>query len=178
MCITRPGDTVDAIEAIITRRSIRKYDSRPVSEDEIEKILRAGMSAPSAGNEQPWQFVVIDDREILDKIPEVHPYAKMIKEAPVAILVCADMRLEKYKDFWVQDVSAATENMLLAAHALGLASVWLGVHPRSERKEGLKRLLNLPEEIEPFALLPIGHPAEKKGPEDRFKPDRVHRNGW
>ncbi|NWF94756.1 MAG: nitroreductase family protein [Candidatus Thorarchaeota archaeon] len=169
---------MDALEAIRTRRSIRKYEARPVSSDMIEQILRAGMSAPSAGNQQAWQFVVITDRDILDKIPSVHPYSKMVREVSVAILVCGDLDAEKYKGFWIQDCSAATQNMLLAAHALGLASVWLGIHPRTEREEGLKRLLGLPEHIVPLALLPIGYPAEKKAPEDRYRKEKVHHNKW
>jgi nitroreductase len=155
------------MDAIYARRSIRKYSSKPLPRETIEDIIRAGMNAPSAGNEQPWHFVVINRRKILEEIPSVHPHAEMVKQAPVAILVCGDLLMEKHEGFWVQDCSAATENMLLAAASLGLGSFWLGVYPRQDRVEGLRRLLNLPDHIVPFSLLPIGYPAEKN-PEERI----------
>ncbi|MDZ7263507.1 MAG: nitroreductase family protein [candidate division KSB1 bacterium] len=166
------------MHAILTRRSIRHYTSEPIAEAVIQDILRAGMSAPSAGNEQPWQFVVIRERHLLDQIPAFHPYASMLKEATVAILVCGDETLEKHRGFWVQDCSAATENMLIAIRANELGSVWLGIYPRTERMAGLRRLLGIPEHIIPFALLPIGYPAETKPPANRFDPSRVHQNQW
>ncbi len=166
------------LEAIYTRRSIRRYAPDPVPEDAIREIIRAGMNAPSAGNEQPWQFVIIDRREILDGIPTVHPHAAMIREAPVAILVCGDLTLETKQGYWVQDCAAATQNMLLAAAALGLGSVWLGVYPRDDRVTGLRRLLGIPETVVPFALLPVGHPAEHKPRKDEFHPERIHRHAW
>jgi nitroreductase len=169
---------MDFFEVLYGRRSIRKYQKRNVPEVIIQTLLRAAMAAPSAGNEQPWHFVVIQDRAILDAIPEVHPHAMMLKEAPAAILICADMTLEKHEGYWVQDLSAATENMLLAAHASGLGAVWLGVHPRSPREEGLKKLLQLPESVRPFSLVALGYPGEKKGPADRFLPERIHWDKW
>jgi nitroreductase len=128
---------MDTIEAILTRRSYRKYNSNPVTEENINIILRAGMHAPSAGNQQPWHFVVIKERKILDKVPSVHPYAEMLKTAQAAVLVCCDLELEKHKGMFVQDCAAATQNMLLAAHALGLGTCWLGVYPRQDRMDGL-----------------------------------------
>jgi len=169
---------MDAIEAILSRRSIRKYTNDPLPDLVVNEILRAAMSAPSAGNEQPWHFVVIRDRETLDRIPEVHPHAQMIKEAQVAVLICGDLGLEKHKGFWVQDCSAATENLLLAARAKGLGAVWLGIYPREDRVEGLRRMLEIPEGVIPFALVPLGHPAEKKPKEDRFNADRIHLERW
>lgn len=166
------------MDIITSRRSIRKYTSEPVSEETITELLKAAMSAPSARNEQPWQFVVIDDRRVLEAIPEFHPYSQMLHEAPVAILVCGDLSLEKSSGYWVQDCSAATENLLLAAHAKGLGAVWLGVYPRQERVEGMKKLLGLPEHVIPLALVALGHPAEQKPPAQRFAPERVHRNHW
>ncbi|MCX8131028.1 MAG: nitroreductase family protein [Clostridia bacterium] len=166
------------MNAIFSRRSIRKYTKQDISEEIIEKIIRAGMAAPSAGNEQPWHFIVINDRSVLNEIPKFHPYAKMLAEVDNAIVICGDLTLEKYEGFWVQDCSAATQNMLLMVHDLGLGSVWLGVYPIEERVKALKELLGLPENIIPFSVLPIGHPAESKEPANRFSPSKVHRNRW
>ena len=169
---------MEAIDAIISRRSIRKYTSAPVPGDIVDKLLKAAMNAPSASNEQPWCFVVIDDRRILDDIPKFHPHSAMLKEAPLAIVVCGDMLLRKGEAWWVQDCSAATENLLLSAHAQGLGAVWLGVYPSEERVEGFKKLLELPEHIIPLSVVSIGYPAEFKSPANRFDPSRVHHNQW
>jgi nitroreductase len=166
------------MKAILTRRSIRKYTGQPVPEKLIHELLEAAMSAPSAGNEQPWEFVVIDDRKILDEIPQVHPYAQMCCQAPVAILVCGDLKKEAHKGFWVQDCSAAAENLLIAVNEKGLGAVWVGIYPREERVEAIRNLIKLPEHIVPFALIPIGHPAEKRPPSNRFDPARIHKNRY
>jgi nitroreductase len=169
---------MDALEAIHGRRSIRRYRDEPVDVSAIEAMLRAAMAAPSAGNQQPWQFVVLDDRRVLDAIPEFHPYSAMLHEAPLAIAVCGDARSEKHEGFWVQDCSAAVQNLLLAAHALGLGAVWLGVHPDEDRAARAKELLGLPDGVTCLAIVAVGHPAEQKGPEDRYDAARVHRNHW
>ncbi len=166
------------MDVLFKRRSIRKYTDQSVSEKQIEQIIRAGMAAPSAGNQQPWHFIVIRDREMLDQITTFHPYAQMLKESNCAIVVCGDVSLEKHERYWVQDCSAATQNMLLMAHDLGLGSVWLGVFPVEERVQPLRKLLNLPEGVIPLAVLPVGYPAESKKPADRFDQSRVHYNGW
>ncbi len=166
------------MKAILQRRSIRAYKSTPVAEEDVEYILRAAMAAPSAGNQQPWHYIVIDDRDLLNRVPDVHPYAEMCRQSPAAILVCGDPSLEKHTGYWVQDCSAATQNILIAATAKGLGSVWLGVYPREERMKGLGQLLHIPEEIIPFALIALGYPAEEKGSADRYKSERVHKNGW
>ncbi len=166
------------MEAIFKRRSIRKYSSEKVPEELIEKILRAGMAAPSAGNEQPWHFIIINDKDILHEIPKFHPYSQMLKEASHAIVVCSDQSLLKYQGYWVQDCAAATENMLLMAQDLGLGAVWLGVYPTEDRVKALKELLSLPEGITPFCIISLGYPGETKEPVDRFNPDRIHRNKW
>jgi len=144
---------MDALNAILSRRSIRKYTAQPVSEEMVRELLEAAMAAPSAGNEQPWHFVVMDDREILDAIPRFHPYSRMLEEAPMAILVCGDLELQKYEGYWVQDCSAATENLLIAAQAKGLGAVWLGVYPIEERVAGFRNLLGVPDHVIPFALI-------------------------
>lgn len=166
------------MDAILDRRSIRFYTSDPVDNETITELLHCAMAAPSAGNEQPWQFVVMNDTKVLARIPEVHPYARMVPQAAAAILVCGDLNREKHKGFWVQDCSAATENLLIAVQAKGLGAVWLGVYPRMERVDGLRKLLNMPEHIVPFALVPVGHPAEQKARSDRFEPERIHYNSW
>ena len=171
---------MEAMEAVLTRISVRKYRPDPVPEDTIRKILQAAMSAPSAGNEQPWHFVVVDDRGILDDIPRFHEYAGMLRGAPAAIVVCADVLLKKYvNDWWIQDCSAATQNALIAAHALGLGAVWLGVYPVEKRVAGLRRLLGLPENVTPLSIISVGFPAAERSPAaKRYAPSRIHRNKW
>lgn len=169
---------MDAMEAILSRRSIRRYTDQPVPDEVVHDLLKAAMSAPSAGNQQPWHWVVINERRILNEIPGIHPYSAMLKEAPLAVLVCGDLKLETNKGYWVQDCSAATQNLLLAAHATGLGAVWLGVYPREERVVALRKLLGLPEHIVPLALVAIGYPAEAKPPANRYVAARVHYNRW
>jgi len=169
---------MDAMQAILTRRSIRRYTSDPVPPGQVDRLLTAAMAAPSAGNQQPWHFVVIRDRSLLDAVPRFHPYAGMLKVAPVAILVCGDVNLEKHEGYWIQDCSAATENLLLAAHAEGLGAVWLGVYPRADRVAGMRELLGLPEHILPLALIALGQPGEEKGPAERFDASRIHHDRW
>lgn len=169
---------MDALEAIRTRRSIRKYQIQAVPDDLVQKILAAAMSAPSACNAQPWHFVAITDPKLLEAVPQVNPYAAMAAHAPLAILVCGDLNLEISPGYWVVDCAAAVQNLLLAAHASGLGAVWTGVCPREERIDGFRRLLNLPAHVVPHSLIVLGYPAEEPAAEDRFHADRIHRNGW
>ena len=169
---------MDAIKAIITRRSIRKYKNKPIEKKLIIKLIEIGMTAPSAGNEQPWHYIVINDNEILNKITKFHPHSKMLEQAYCAILVCFDKYLEKYKDMAVQDCSASTQNIMIAANSFGIGSVWLGVFPREERIIGIKKLFKLPENIIPFSIISLGYPAEKKEIKDRNKIERIHYNKW
>jgi nitroreductase len=169
---------VDAYEAILTRRSIRQYADRAVDDETIRQLLTAAMHAPSAGNQQPWQFVVLTDRLALDALAEALPHGKKLRQAPLAIVVCGDLRMETNKGHWVQDCSAATENVLLAAHALGLGAVWLGVYPREERIEALSSLLALPRGLVPLAAISIGYPAEQPQRVDRYQEEGVHHNKW
>jgi nitroreductase len=166
------------MEAILTRRSIRKYTARAVPDDVVVELLGAAMAAPSAGNQQPWQFIVVRDRGLLESIATASPYAGMVGGAQVAVVVCGDLSLEEKPGFWVQDCSAATENLLIAANAAGLGAVWLGFYPREERVAFLRKLLNVPEHVVPFAVVPIGYPAEHPGPANRFKPERIHLDHW
>jgi nitroreductase len=169
---------MDVLEAIRTRRSIRKYLNQPVPEELMQELLAAAMQAPSARNQQPWQFVVIDDRAILAEIPTFMPNAAMAGSAPLAILVCGDLDLEKSEGYWVVDCAAAVENMLLAAHALGLGAVWCGVYPREPRMEGLRRLIGLPQNVIAHSLVVLGYGAEQVAAENRYRPERVRRNHW
>ena len=164
------------LNTVFARRSIRKYTPDPVSGANIELLLKAAMAAPSASNRKPWQFVVVTEREILDALAERHRYGKMLFEAPLCIAVCGD--LTQSERFWVQDCSAATENLLIAVTALGLGAVWLGVYPRDGRVAAVREVLELPAHITPLNLISIGHPAEEKEPRTQYDEARVHRERW
>lgn len=172
----------EALKTILTRRSIRKYVDQPISEDHVQWMLRAAMNAPSGGNEQPWEFLVITDRDKLKKVPEFHPYSKMLPGAALAIMVVADPARVKYegelKQLWIQDCSAATHNILLAAHSLSLGAVWLSVYPVASRLNGMRELFGIPEEMVPFSIISIGHPVEPKQAADRYDETRIHREIW
>jgi nitroreductase len=152
--------TKELINTIFARRSIRDYTDKKISRSEIKVMLEAAMAAPSASNLKPWHFIVVTDRQMLHNLAAVHPSSKTLLEAPLCIAVCGDTAISAR--FWVQDCSAATENLLLAATALGLSSVWLGVYPGEDRIQGIRKVLNIPETIFPLNLIAIGHPAEKK----------------
>ncbi len=165
-------------DVIISRRSIRKYTSDPINHEQIESLLEAAMYTPSANNLQPWHFIVVNEREMLNKIMLAHPYANMLKDAPLAIVVCADAAIEKMEGYWVQDCSAATQNILLAAHAMELGSVWLGVYPREERMKAFSALFKLPNNIHVLSIIAIGHPKEQKPIPARYIKERIHINQW
>lgn len=169
---------METLQAIKTRRSIRKFLNKPVPDEVIETLLEAAMFAPSAGNEQPWQFVVLNDRKLLNDIPRFCATASMCRQSAAAILVCGDDSLKKYPEFWVQDCSAAVENILLAAHDLGLGAVWAGIYPLKDRISAFQKHLSLPDEITPFALIALGFPAETPEEPQRYRRERVHYNGW
>ncbi len=169
---------MDTLKAIVTRRSIRKFRQKSVAPEALRTIIEAGMYAPSARNEQPWHFIVISERGILDEIMHAHPYASMLAQAPVAILVCGDTNLEKSPGYWSIDCAAATQNMLLAAHDMGIGSVWLGVHPRQGRKDALGKICGLPHHVEPFSLVALGYPDETKEKPDRWREERIHTDRW
>lgn len=169
----------EVIENILTRTSVRRYSDAAVSDGALTTILHAAMSAPSGVNRQPWEFVVVDKPELLKALAEALPYAKMTASAPVAIVVCGNR--ERFLDgddatLWVQDLAAASENILLAAHALGLGGVWTCLFPHADRMEAAARLLELPHDIVPFNLIPLGTPAAPGHPMNKWQPDRVHFN--
>lgn len=170
-----------ALENIMTRTSIRQYQpDRVIPKDTVELLLKAAMSAPTAVNKQPWQFIVIDNRESLDSLAEVLPYAKMLEHASLAIVPCGDLSKAYPEEpaYWIQDVSAATENLLLAAHSLGLGAVWTGVYPTKERVEAVSERLGLPAHIIPLAVVPVGYPEGEHQPKDKWNPEAVHYNRW
>ncbi|MCC8070429.1 MAG: nitroreductase family protein [Bacteroidales bacterium] len=168
-------------DIILERVSVREYTDEAITPEQCERLLRAAMAAPSACNRQPWQFVVVNDHEILGRIADAEQYMKMARHAPMAILVCGDLELAlpgRESEFWVQDCSAATENILLEARNLGLGAVWTGIAPMQEREDFFRRLLNLPANITPLCLVVVGHPARDRKPLDKWKPERIHYNGW
>lgn len=169
---------MDVFEAMGTRRSIRKYQDKPVSPEIVRDLLGAAMMAPSAGNAQAWQFIVVDDREKLANIRNLNPNAAMAGRAPMGILVCGDRNLEKYPGYWMQDCSAAMQNLLLAAHAKGLGAVWTGILPSEDSFDGFRRMFDLPEHVMPLGFAVIGWPAQKLGAEDRYDDSKVHHNTW
>lgn len=169
----------NAIETLMTRTSIRSFTDRPVSADTIEMLLRAGMAAPTAVNKQPWHFVVINDRAKLDELGGNGRQSQMWQESTLAIAVCGNMEkaLEgPAQAFWIQDCSAATENILLAAHALGLGAVWTGCYPMEERVANVSQVLNLPEHIVPLCVIVMGYPNEQPEPKDKWKVENISYN--
>lgn len=174
------GSTESVINNIMTRTSIRQFTDRQIAKDTLETIVKAGMAAPSAMNKQPWEFVVITDRAVLDSLNAVHPYANL-KTATAAIVVCGDMKKTiegEGQDYWVQDCSAATENILLAAHAYGLGAVWCGVYPVKERIESVSKVLGIPSDIVPLNVVTMGYPDQNPEPKDKWNPDAVHYQKW
>ena len=161
------------MEAIRTRRSIRKFEDRAVPRDLLERLLRAAMAAPSAKDEQPWRFVVVTDGEALRKVAGFHPGAEAAKQAAAGILVCHDPALELMEGYWVQDHAAATQNILLAAHALGLGACWVGGHPIVAFEKGFRELLGLPDSLVPVAFVALGYPAEALPARDAYRAERV-----
>lgn len=166
------------MDAIYKRRSIRKYKNESIPKEKLLEFIKAGMNAPSAMNQQPWHFVIITDKEVLNKITEIHPHSQMLKEASAAILVCGDLVLENGRGYWVQDCSAATENILLEIADQNYGGVWLGVYPREDRINDFKKLFSLPEHIMPLSLVAVGVPNEEKPRKDIFLDERVRYNKW
>lgn len=182
--VERTADSAQTvIDCIMTRTSIRSFTDRAVPDSLVTTILKAGMAAPTAVNKQPWALVVVDDRQLLDTIAGTFPSAKMAKDCAFAVVVCGDMNLLFDGDnpeagFWVQDCSAVTENMLLAAHALGLGAVWCGIYPDAERMSHMRHILNLPTNLKPLNVVPMGYPAVDASPKEKWDTAKVHRNSF
>lgn len=165
-----------ALECIMTRTSIRAYSGREVSDSTVNLLLRAGMAAPTAMNKQPWHFTVITDKELRKKIAEEFKGARYLKDAPLAIVVSGNLAKAiegEGEEYWVQDCSAASENILLAAHASGLGAVWCGIYPIAERVRDIKKLLGMPDNLIPLNIIVIGYPQGESSPKDKWNPDNV-----
>ncbi|MDP0493960.1 MAG: nitroreductase family protein [Fusobacterium sp. JB021] len=164
------------MEAIFNRRSVRKYKDQVVEKDKIIELLKAAMQAPSAGNQQPWEFIVVQEKYTLKELSLVSPFAKFVEDAPLAIVLLSDEERLKYPQNWQQDMGAAAENILLEATDLGLGGVWLGVAPFEDREENIKNLFQLNDNLRPYCVIALGYPAEGLGNKfiDRYDESRVH----
>lgn len=170
-----------AIHNIMTRVSVREFTGEKISEAQIDTLLRAAMSAPSAINKQPWAFIVVTDEDKIAALGEALPYSRCSNKPAVAIIPCGDLSKAiegEMANFWINDVSAATENLLLAAHAMGLGAVWTGLHPDLNRAKLVQEMLGLPEHIIPLCVVPVGVPAEQPEVKDKYKPENIHYNQW
>jgi len=170
-----------AIQNIFTRVSVREFTGEKISQAQIDTLLRAAMAAPSAINKQPWAFIVVTDEAIIAKLGEALPYSRCSNKPAVAIIPCGDLSKAipgEMANFWINDVSAATENILLAAHAMGLGAVWTGLHPDMNRAKMVQQMLGLPEHIIPLCVVPVGVPAEHPNIKDKYVPENIHYNAW
>ena len=172
---------VEAIDNIMTRVSVREFTGGKISAEQIDTLLRAAMAAPSAINRQPWAFIVVTDETIIAQLGEALPYSRCSNHPACAIIPCGDLSKAiegEMGAFWINDVSAATENLLLAAHAMGLGAVWTGLHPDMKRATMVQQLLGLPEHIIPLCVVPVGVPAEHPAIKDKYIPENIHYNKW
>lgn len=171
----------EAIQNIMTRVSVREFTGEKISEAQLETLLRAAMAAPSAINKQPWAFIVVTDEAKIAALGEALPYSRCSNKPAVAIIPCGDLSKAiegEMANFWINDVSAATENLLLAAHAMGLGAVWTGLHPDMNRAKMVQEMLGVPEHIIPLCVVPVGVPAEQPEVKDKYKPENIHYNKW
>lgn len=170
-----------AYRNIVTRTSVRRFTDVPLTARQVDAIIHAAMSAPTGVNRQPWEIIAVDDKALLRRLADALPYAKMTAGAPVAMVLCGNSERFLEGDdatLWVQDLSAASENVLLAAHSLGLGGVWTCLYPHDDRMKATAEILNIPAGIVPFSLIPVGLPLVAQQPMDKWKPERVHRNGF
>jgi len=163
------------LNMIFARRSIRRYQTKPIPEVDVRSLLEAAMAAPSANNSRPWSFVATTDRKLLKALADALPYGKMLADAALAITICADTSRSAW---WVQDCSAAAENILIAAAGLGLGGVWLGVYGRLEREAAVRRILGMPDSVAVMCVISLGHPDESKEPRTQYDESVVHRERW
>lgn len=170
------------MQNILSRKSVRSFTDAPVSREQIDTLMRAAMAAPTGKDMRPWKFVVVTDPAAMKALADELPRAKMLQEAPMAVAVCGDLSVTdqdgKPSTNWTFDCSAATENLLLAAEAMGLGAVWTGVYPYDERVTAVKKALLLPDHIVPLALIPVGHPKGDPQPKDKYDAQNVHFNQW
>lgn len=166
------------MDATATRLHVRRYTNRAVDEESVRALLQAAMAAHSEGDQRPWHFVVIEDLATRVRIVETDPAAHIVVQAPVVILVCGDQALQKHAGFWVQDCAAATQNILIKAHCLGLGAMWFAVYPVEGRVQNIRRILNLPPSVIPFSFTSVGYPAEHNGLKCQYTASRVHFERW
>jgi nitroreductase len=166
----------DLLDLMYTRRSVREFTDEEVADEQVEAMLKAAMAAPSAQDLQPWHFVVVRKRKLLDKLAEVHKYAYMLEHSPLAIVVCGDQEVSERH--WVEDTCTATQNLLLAATAVGLGGVWIGVYPKKRHQRYVRQILDIPEQVGVLCIVALGKPAEQKKARTRYNPERVHQDGW
>ena len=169
------------MDAIFERKSVRRYKEQSVEPEKIERLLRAAMAAPSAKNQQEWEFIVVTDRGLLEQLSRVSDFSKCLAHAPLAIVVLCDMNRTPHPANWEQDLGACTENILLEAVHLGLGGVWLGVTPQKERTDWVAKVCSLPEHVRTYAIVSLGYPEKEGRPAggpERYRPDRVFLNGY
>jgi nitroreductase len=168
----------DILSIIYNRKSVRNYKNgdKQIPQEAIDKIIKAAFAAPSAINIQPWHFIVVKERVLLDALADKLPYAKMLRETPLAIIVCGDT--DKSELYWDMDCAAATQNILLAAEALELGAVWTAVHPEPDRISFVKKLLHIPRNITPLNVIPIGYAALCDAPKNKYDASKIHINAW
>ena len=176
-CVAADNSTKNsAIENILNRKSVRKYSDKKIEQDKIDTILKCAMSAPSAMNKQPWEILVVTDKQKLEKIAEIIPNASYSKNSQVTIIVCGNKVISD--KFWEQDCCAVTENILLAAEALGLGAVWCAVYPFDEKVSAVKDLFDLPENVIPLNVIPMGYPETNEDAKEKYDSKKIHINGW
>ena len=170
---------MDVLEAILTRRSIRKFTDDSVSDEDIMLLLRAAMAAPSARNTQPWRFIVVRDQAQRDAIASFNKFAQMAPKAPVSIVVCADPpQGDDVPEYWPQDCAAAIQNLMLAARAKGIGTVWTGVYPRPDRVKGAREVFQLPDHVIPIGIVVLGYPDQPFAEVDRFDENKIRYERW
>jgi nitroreductase len=170
----------DALTVIHSRKSVRNFTGEGVTAEQLDILLRAGMCAPTAVNMQPWSFVVVTSRSMLDSLADGLPFAKMLYKAGAAIIVCAipEKAFDKRTEYAIIDCSLASENILLAAEAIGLGAVWTAAYPYDDRAGFVRKVLNIPQDIIPLNVIPIGHPTGEDKPKDKYKPENIHKEKW
>jgi len=174
------NEAKDFFSILYSRKSVRSFTGEPLDDDDLLEIVKAGMAAPSAVNAQPWEFIIVKDRRTLDALGDALPYAKMIYKAGAAIIVCGDRQQAhgRLAEYAVIDPSLASENILLAAEALGLGAVWTAAYPYPERMGPVRSILHIPEDIIPLNVIPVGHPSGEDLAKNKFRPEKIHQEVW
>jgi len=172
---------MDLFDAIYARKSVRSFTPKIIENESLIQLVRAAMAAPSACDIRPWEFILVTKRQTLDKLANIMPYGKMLHNAPAAIIVCADLLKAKeapQQEYWIQDCSAATQNILLASVAFGFGAVWLGVTPTADRITQVASCLKLPKNVQPLNIIAVGYPATDEPSKDKFNPNQIHLETW